>query len=61
MTTKQLQELKCRIAVLERLIITFSYCRKLVRKYIAQILGKERKLRQNTFFKVAANGQLCLF
>jgi hypothetical protein len=61
MTPKQIAKLKQRIAVLNRLIIRFSYSRKLIRRCCGELLDKEAKLRQNTEYKIASNGQLCLF
>lgn len=62
MTPKQVEKLKQRIEVLNRLVISFSYCPKLARRYCAELLDKEAKLRQNTVqYRIAPNGQLCLF
>jgi hypothetical protein len=62
MTPKEIAKLKQRIVVLNRLIIRFSYSRKLVRRCCGELLDKEAKLRQNIVqYKVTSNGQLCLF
>lgn len=62
---KQLKKVQARILVLEKLINTFRYCRKLVRRYLAELLDKEailRKVQQvNQVYEVQANGQLSLF
>ncbi len=65
MNPRKLAKVQARVRVLEKLINTFQYCRKLVRRYLAELLDKEAFLRQalraNQVYEVQANGQLSLF
>lgn len=64
MSPRQILRLKKRITVLNKLIQSFKSCRKLIRRYCAELIEKEARLCRTTEFaefKVAANGQLCLF
>ncbi|MEG4406409.1 hypothetical protein [Microcoleus sp. MON2_D5] len=65
MNPKKLEKVQARVRVLERLIESFSYCRKLVRRYVAELIDKEVLLRhfqvQAASYSVNPNGQLCLF
>ena len=65
MNPRKLAKVQTRVLVLEKLINTFRYCRKLVRRYLAELLDKEVILRQaqraNQVYEVQVNGQLSLF
>lgn len=65
MNPKKIAKAQARVRVLEKLINTFRYCRKLVHRYLAELLDKEAFLRQvlraNQVYEVQANGQLSLF
>ena len=65
MNPRKLAKVQARVRVLEKLINTFRYCRKLVRRYLAELLDKEVILRQmqraNQVYEVQVNGQLSLF
>lgn len=56
-------KIKKRIEVLTRLINSFKDCRKLVRRYCAELLDKEQMLQQlqKAVYSIASNGQLLLF
>lgn len=65
MNPRKIAKAQARVRVLEKLINTFRYCRKLVRRYLAELLDKEAFLRQalraNQVYQVQSNGQLSLF
>jgi|GEM_PF-6221134 len=65
MNPRKLKKVQARVRVLERLINTFAYCRKLIRRYIAELIDKEVILRQfqvqSVSYPVNQNAQLCLF
>ncbi len=65
MNPRKIAKAQARVRVLEKLINTFQYCRKLVPRYLAELLDKEAFLRQalraNQVYEVQTNGQLSLF
>lgn len=65
MNQKQLERVQARVLVLERLIESFKYCKKLVRKFVAELLDKEAILariqKAIPVYPVSVGGQLSLF
>lgn len=65
MNKKQLKKVQVRILVLEKLINSFKYCKKLVRRFLAELLDKEAILariqRFLPVYPISASGQLSLF
>ena len=64
MNQKQLERVQARVLVLERLIESFKYCKKLVRRFLAELLDKEAILNQiqkTPVYRVSVSGQLSLF
>lgn len=65
MNKKQLKKVQVRILVLEKLIDSFKYCKKLVRRFLAELLDKEAILariqRFLPVYPISVSGQLSLF
>lgn len=65
MNKKQLKKVQVRILVLEKLINSFKYCKKLVRRFLAELLDKEAILariqRFLPVYPISVSGQLSLF
>lgn len=65
MNQKQLEKVQARVLVLEKLIESFKYCKKLVRKFVAELLDKEAILariqKAIPVYPVSVSGQLSLF
>jgi hypothetical protein len=63
---RKMQKVQARELVLEKLIKSFKYCKKLVRRLVAELLGKEAILTRiqkaiPTVYPVSIGGQLSLF
>ena len=65
MNQKQLERVLARVLVLEKLIESFKYRKKLVRKFVAELLDKEAILariqKAIPVYPVSVSGQLSLF
>jgi hypothetical protein len=65
MNQKQIKKVRARVLVLEKLIESFKYCKKLVRKFVAELLDKEAILsriqKAIPVYPVSVSGQLSLF
>lgn len=62
---KKVQKAQARVLVLEKLIESFKYCKKLVRRFVAELLDKEAILariqKAIPVYPVSVSGQLSLF
>jgi hypothetical protein len=62
---KQIKKVQARVLVLGKLINSFKYCKKLVRRFLAELLDKEAILTRiqkvAPVYSISANGQLSLF
>jgi hypothetical protein len=64
MNQKQIKKVQARVLVLEKLINSFKYCKKLVRRFLAELLDKEAilaRIENAVPYSVSVNGQLSLF